>query len=83
MIRGWLKESIPEWINFQINACGKYLGVYLGPKIGGLNWQAPMEKMSIRAEEIASQRGPLVHACGQFEGCYKYIYIYIQSGHRI
>jgi len=66
VVRAWLRDNIPEWANFQISGCGKYLGVYIGPKIGGLNWQAPMDKFVLRTKEIANQKAPLVHACAQF-----------------
>ena len=43
-IRGWLSNHIPDWKNFKFSPMGKYLGIHIGPIIGGLNWKAPMDK---------------------------------------
>ena len=45
---------------------GKYLGIHIGPVIGGLNWKAPMDKAMTRAAEIHAQKSPLPYACGLY-----------------
>ena len=43
------------------------MGIYLGPAVGGKNWEAPMNKFIERVEEIAETRAPLEYACALFK----------------
>ena len=61
-----LFRSIPGLVNLQICAQAKYLGIYIGPKLGGVNWEAPMNKFLARTAEIANMRAPLPFACSLF-----------------
>ena len=65
-IREWLAVNIPEWSNFQIRSSAKYLGIHIGPKLGGLNWYAPICKFVARTEEVANRHLPLALASAQF-----------------
>ena len=66
VIKRWLQQHIPELVNLQICAQAKYLGIFLGPKLGGINWEAPMNKFLSRTAEIANMRAPLPYACSLF-----------------
>ena len=59
-------QNIPEWTNLQICAQAKYLGIYIGPVLGGKNCEAPMEKFMTRVEDIAAMHSPLPYACALF-----------------
>ena len=67
LIRCWLRQNVPSWANLQICSQAKYLGIYLGPVVGGKNWEAPMNKFIGRVEEIAQTRAPLEYACALFK----------------
>ena len=67
LIRCWLRQNIPSWASLQICSQAKYLGIYLGPAVGGKNWEAPMNKFIERVEEIAETRAPLEYACALFK----------------
>ena len=54
----WLTKNIPDWANFKINAASKYLGIFLGPKAGALQWKAPMVKFYDRVDQIYRQKLP-------------------------
>ena len=61
-----ISNHIPDWKNFKFSPMGKYLGIHIGPVIGGLNWKAPMDKAMTRAAEIHAQKSPLPYACGLY-----------------
>jgi len=65
-IRGWLEIHIPEWRGMKIQACAKYLGFFLGPAAGSVQWNGPMAKFRKRTEEIKRNGGPLSLAVRQF-----------------
>ena len=67
IIKNWLLQNIPGLVNLQICAQAKYLGIYIGPKLGGINWEAPMNKFLTRTAEIANMRAPLPYACSLFQ----------------
>lgn len=66
MIKQYLPQVIPEWKNFLFQSKGKYLGIFIGPKFGGISWGGPMSKDFIRVEEITACKPPLVLACRSF-----------------
>jgi hypothetical protein len=45
-----LRDMFPEWASAQIQSCGKYLGVQVGPGRGDKSWDAALEKYEKRAE---------------------------------
>ena len=53
-IREWLSVYVPEWIDFLISDHAKYLGVYLGPKAGCMQWKGPIAKYQKRVDDIWS-----------------------------
>jgi len=62
-IRAWISEHIPAWTDVLLQPCGKYLGIYIGPKAGSYQWIAPLSKYSKRASLIAaSGAGPSISA---------------------
>ena len=65
-IRDKVTQHIPEWKNLRLAPLGKYLGIYIGPKLGGINWVAPMAKAFVRVEDILAQKPPLDMACSSF-----------------
>ena len=52
-IREWLLINIPSWADFNIKSCGKYLGFWLGPCAGAIQWLDPIQKWSSRVKAIA------------------------------
>ena len=66
IIKAWLADNIPEWKHFELASSGKYLGIHLGPKVGGSNWQAPLDKAWIRVEDISDMKAPLPYASALF-----------------
>ena len=65
-IRDKLIQHIPQWKNLRFAPLGKYLGIHIGPKLGGINWEAPMAKTFSRVEEILATKPPLVLACSTY-----------------
>jgi hypothetical protein len=65
-IRDMLIQHIPQWKNLRFAPLGKYLGIHIGPKLGGINWEAPMAKTFSRVEEILATKPPLVLACSTY-----------------
>ncbi len=51
-VKTLLRKIIPEWADFKIAACGKYLGFQCGPSAGGIQWNAPLQKFKNRVKEI-------------------------------
>ena len=66
ILRRWLSDHIPDWEGFQICDHAKYLGIFLGPSLGGINFVAPMDKFVARTQDIAVKKQPLDLACGSF-----------------
>jgi len=58
IVRQWLRENIPEWADMNISDKGKYLGIYLGPKAGSVQWIAPVCKYRARVDLVASAHLP-------------------------
>jgi hypothetical protein len=52
-IKAWLTLFIPEWVNFVVDLCAKYLGFYMGPKSLDKIWAAPVCTWIKRSKEIA------------------------------
>ena len=65
-LRNWLNINIPEWKHFKVETRGKYLGVYIGPELGGVNWEAPIAKATMRANDINASKPPLEWAARQY-----------------
>jgi hypothetical protein len=57
-IRQWLHDHIHEWRNFQVQACGTYLGFEMGPVAGASQWTKPFTKYAARAKAIALMHAP-------------------------
>ncbi len=51
-IKNWLGRHIPSWANFNIKPTSKYLGFYMGPQSGTLQWLAPFAKYQDRVNII-------------------------------
>lgn len=54
LVRAWLAENIPDWADFEIANCAKYLGFYMGPTAFCWQWDMPIRKFKARVESIAS-----------------------------
>ena len=82
LIKSWLQMHIPEWINLQLVSQAKYLGIHIGPKLGGKNWEGPMAKFMALFDGISRMRAPLSYAGSLFQSralskllsIYMYIY---------
>ena len=55
-IHGWLVDHLPQWRDFVISLCAKYLGFYMGPKSSEKVWKAPKDKFVKRVSEIAQSK---------------------------
>ncbi len=54
-----LGTHLPQWAGFQIAACGKYLGFWVGlASDSARNFQAPLQKLKDRTINIAQSRLP-------------------------
>jgi len=58
-IQKWLERKIPEWVNFNLKGAGKYLGFLIGPEAGASQWEAPICKFMLRAQEINAGHFPI------------------------
>ena len=59
-----LANMIGEWQAFQVLPCCRYLGFYLGPAAGQMQWASPLSKWASRSELIAATGcPPLAAAC--------------------
>jgi len=62
VVKEWLRTFCPDWSQFQIKAAGKYLGVYLGPGSGSLQWKAPVSKFKQRVAQLSADKLPITCA---------------------
>ena len=58
----WLRVNLPTWAKFKMKAAGKYLGFYLGPEAGAIQWKDPLEKFRDRVDCIY-RSGVAVSVC--------------------
>jgi hypothetical protein len=65
-IRQWLAVNIPDWRHMKIQGRAKYLGMYLGPEAGAVQWDKPLEKSKGRVSEINATSGLISFAIRQF-----------------
>ena len=65
-IRSWLHHWLPEWTHFRIASSGKYLGIYLGLSAGAKQWEAPLDKLKARTDEIHAAKLPAFKAAARF-----------------
>ena len=65
-VKDWLSANCPEWADFQIKDTGKYLGRYLGPGAGALQWKGPLGKFKARVLDLSAERAPLNISARQF-----------------
>ena len=43
-IQSWLQTNIPQWAHFKVKPYAVYLGFFLGPAAGQVQWNAPIKK---------------------------------------
>ena len=55
-VRAWLRANIPAWDIFLISNHGKYLGFFIGPNAGLLQWAAPIAKFTDRCNNLYNDR---------------------------
>jgi len=67
-IKAWFHSFLPDWKDFEIVDKGKYLGVYLGPLSGSIQWQAAIAKFQARIHEIYSLSLPKGLAVARYTG---------------
>ncbi len=61
-IKGWLQTHIPEWADFQIVDCRKYLGVWLGCNGADQTWPpSPSHKYLERSISISAANAPALN----------------------
>ena len=58
-IRNWLVASPPEWSNFSVRACAKYLGFQTAPAAGSCQWNDAIKKYLSRSYEIGKTHAPI------------------------
>ncbi len=51
-VQNWLSQNILKLPHFNMKACGKYLGLWIGPAAGARQWLAPMLKYKERVPAI-------------------------------
>ena len=52
-IRKWLEDNLPQWKDFKILPCTKYLGFMMGLAAGSSQWKHAADKWQTRALSIA------------------------------
>eukprot|EP00959_Pyramimonas_sp_CCMP1952_P183076 3828161-Pyramimonas_sp.AAC.1 len=57
-IRAWIVGHVPAWIEFQICAKLRYLGVWMGPSVSEESWAAPITRHHERCVLLATSRPP-------------------------
>ena len=68
----WLGRNIPEWSQFTILDCTKFLGFYIGPGAGRMNWIEQTSKMKERIQCIQTAKASEVEC----------LYVQCQGGPR-
>jgi hypothetical protein len=58
-IKLWLRNNIPKWEHFKIQAHGKYLGIVMGPQAKDAQWRKPVSEYCSRAKAIGSVHAPI------------------------
>jgi hypothetical protein len=58
-IKLWLRNNIPKWEHFKIQAHGKYLGIVMGPQAKDAQWRKPISEYCSRAKAIGSVHAPI------------------------
>ena len=53
--RDWLRSNLPKWKDFRVEGAAKYLGIFLGPSAGALQWREQASKWTDRSRAIASK----------------------------
>ena len=51
-IKGWLQRHFVPWSGFKIERAAKFLGFYVGPDCGKINWNGPLGKLQDRVKQI-------------------------------
>ncbi len=54
LVSNWLRDNIPQWVGFKVVGAAKYLGFFLGPLSGALQWNAPINKYLSRIHKIGA-----------------------------
>ena len=52
IIHDWLTRHLPDWSLFNVVKAAKYLGVWMGPAAGELQWRDPTTKWEKRAVTV-------------------------------
>ena len=52
-VQSWLHTNIPQWSHFKVKPYAVYLGFFLGPAAGQVQWNAPIKKWLDRSKAIA------------------------------
>jgi hypothetical protein len=65
-IRQWLNLHIPAWKDMKIQSCAKYLGIFIGPTAGALQWEKPIAKFQKRCQLLNLENLPFQMTIGRF-----------------
>ena len=57
-VKNWLQRNIPEWSDFQVVDCARYLGFFLGRDGRENTYKDPCEKYLSRVDELALAQAP-------------------------
>jgi len=57
-IQNWLRENVPEFAEFRIQASGKYLGWILGVDSVNMSYKDPLAKFVGRVDEVCGGNAP-------------------------
>ena len=64
--QNWLKDNIPDWSDFKVVSCAKYLGFVLGPQAKESQWSDAVIKWDRRSRDIGASH------CGPTLACFLY-----------
>ena len=53
--KDWLATHLPHWGDFSIRGSAKYLGIFIGPAAGSVQWCVQAQKWTDRSRAIAAQ----------------------------
>ena len=66
IVKTWLERNCPLWQQFHIHNRGKYLGLFIGPEAGQVQWDAALTKCKARVLEVKTSSPPLAMLGNQF-----------------
>jgi hypothetical protein len=72
-----MAAEIPAWCDLSISNHAKYLGIFMGPTAGSVQWLAPIAKFKQRCEKIYCDRMPRWIACREYTSKAMSVLLYV------